>query len=48
MKNSMKTERALDILCLAASYGILMLLPQNTSLLFYLIDRSDSTRQNSA
>lgn len=36
-KKSMISEQIFDILCLAASYGILLLLPENTGLLFYLI-----------
>lgn len=36
-KITVKTERIIDILCLAASYGILILLPQKTGFLFYLI-----------
>jgi len=37
MKNLLKTERVLDIFCLAGSYGVLFLLPQNIGFLFYLI-----------
>ena len=36
-KNLVKTERVLDTLCLAASYGILFLLPENIGFLFYLV-----------
>lgn len=34
---SVKKEQFFDILCLAASYGILFLLPQKNSYFFYLI-----------
>ncbi len=37
MKTSVYKERVFDILCLAASYGILFLLPQKVGWLFYLI-----------
>ena len=36
-KNAVKGERILDILCLAASYGILLLLPQKAGVLLYVI-----------
>ena len=36
-KNPVTIEQIFDICCLAASYGILLLLPQKISLLFYLI-----------
>ena len=36
-KNSVKIEQVLDILSLAASYGILLLLPREINVLFYLI-----------
>ena len=36
-ENKVKTEQILDILCLAASYGILLLLPHKIGFLFYLI-----------
>lgn len=35
-KTSVKVEQAFDILCLAASYGILFLLPQTVGFFFYL------------
>ena len=36
-KNVMRKERILDLLCLAASYGILFLLPPKTGVFFYII-----------
>ena len=36
-KKTVLTERIIDILCLAVSYGILILLPQTSGLFFYLI-----------
>ena len=36
-KNLVKMKQIIDILCLAASYGLLFLLPQNIGLLFYIV-----------
>lgn len=36
-KKAVKTEQIIDILCLAASYGVLFLLPEKISIVFYLI-----------